>query len=138
MASTAAPLHGLKSDGLFHSLIGRLLFPGKGKGVVLRLADPYYAVKCFVESLMHPKSSSIRKSCFLSSVPTQMLIAETHSGFVRSKEQAPQHKTACMWILLNIFTFLRYDNCMPDTASLLVAMEEGGTGNSLHSKLVLS
>lgn len=34
------------------------MFPGEGNGITQHLADPRYAVKCFVESLVHFKSLS--------------------------------------------------------------------------------
>lgn len=64
-----------------------------------------------------------------------MLTAEPQSGFVRSKEQAAlntkQHECRSFWQ----FYFSKGWELYAWYSISLVAVEEGGQGNSLHSKL---
>lgn len=42
------------------------------------------------------------------------------------EEQATQHKTACMWASSNFFSFLGYDNYVPNAASPWVLCRKQG------------
>lgn len=82
------------------------MFPGEGKEIAQHLADSCYAVKCFVESLVHPKKFERMKILLLIICSNTGADGRTSEWICQIQRAGrTQHRTARVWVLLTVLLF---------------------------------